>query len=286
MDYVRSSFGYSLQRACKLLCLARSLYYYQPVKDDEEVKEKLLILAERKPMEGQDKFYQRIRNEGLRWNYKRVRRVYKLLGLNKRKRTRKRIPKRIKEPLVQPMMMNQTWSMDFMHDALESGRKFRTLNIIDDHNRECLAIEAQLSISSHLVIRVLDRLVAERGKPQWIRVDNGPEFISSMLGDWCHSKGIKLQFIQPGKPSQNGYIERFNRTFRQDVLDAYLFEGLNQVRILSEEWMDDYNCSRPHEALGGLSPIQFKLKNQNAQRGEASFPALEQQTIINENVLS
>jgi putative transposase len=147
VDYVRSNFGYSLQRACKLICLARSLYYYQPVKDDTAVKEKLLDLAEKKPMEGQDKFYQRIRSEGLKWNYKRVRRVYKLLGLNKRKRTRKRIPKRVKEPLIQPTMMNHTWSMDFMHDSLENKRKFRTLNIIDDHNRECLAIEAHLSIS-------------------------------------------------------------------------------------------------------------------------------------------
>jgi len=260
-----------------LICLARSLYYYKPVKDDTAVKEKLLILAEKRPMEGQDKFYQRIRSEGLRWNYKRVRRVYKLLGLNKRKRTRKRIPKRVKEPLIQPVMMNHTWSMDFMHDALENKRKFRTLNIIDDHNRECLAIEAHLSISSHLVIRVLDQLVEERGKPQWIRVDNGPEFISSSLNDWCYGKGIKLQYIQPGKPSQNGYIERFNRTFRQDVLDAYLFEDLSQVRILAEEWIADYNYSRPHESLGGLSPVQFKLKN--PQHGEASFPVLEQQTM-------
>ena len=237
------------------------MYYYQPKKDDSEVKEKLLSLAEQRPMEGQDKFYQRIRNEGLKWNYKRVRRVYLLLGLARRKKVRKRIPKRVKEPLIQPDNINHMWSMDFMHDSLENKRKFRTLNIIDDYNREALAIEVQLGMSSSLVTRVLDEVVKEKGKPQWIRVDNGPEFISSTLSDWCYSKGIKLQFIQPGKPSQNGFIERFNRTFRQDVLDAYIFEDLNQVRILTEEWMNDYNFSRPHEALNGMSPIQFKMKN-------------------------
>jgi putative transposase len=248
------------------------------------VKEKLLALAEKKPMEGQDKFYQRIRNEGLMWNYKRVRRVYKLLGLNKRKKTRKRIPQRVKFPLLQPTQLNQMWSMDFMHDALENKRKFRTLNIIDDYNREALAIEVELGISSALVTKVLNELVKEKGKPVWIRVDNGSEFISSTLNDWCQAHGIKLQFIQPGKPSQNGFIERFNRTFRQDILDAYTFEDLSQVRILKEDWMDDYNNSRPHESLGGMTPVQFRLKNQ-LNNAEASFSVVKQNSMINENSL-
>ncbi len=236
-------------------------------------------------MEGQDKFYQRIRNEGIVWNYKRVRRVYKILGLNKRNKTRKRLPKRVKEPLIQPQRINEMWSMDFMHDTLENGRKFRTLNIIDDYNREVLTIEIQLGISSRIVTEVLTELLRERGRPEWIRVDNGPEFISSTLNDWCHSHGIKLQFIQPGKPSQNGFIERFNRTYRQDILDAYIFEDLGQVRVLTEEWIEEYNHSRPHESLGGIAPIQFRLKNQ-LQNGEASFPVLKQQELINENKLN
>jgi putative transposase len=267
-----------------VISFARSLYYYQPKRDDSEVKEKLLSLAEKKPMEGQDKFYQRIRNEGIIWNYKRIRRVYKILGLNKRMKRRKRLPQRVKEPLLQPECINQMWSMDFMHDALENKRKFRTLNIIDDYNREVLAIEVQLGISSHVVTGVLSELIRERGKPQWIRVDNGPEFISSTLNDWCNSHGIKLRFIQPGKPSQNGFIERFNRTYRQDILDAYIFEDLSQVRVLTEEWIDEYNHSRPHESLGGMTPVQFKLKNQ-LQHGEASFPVLKQE-LINENKLN
>ena len=285
VDYVRSKHGYSLQRACRLICFARSLYYYQPKRNDAQVKEKLLSLAEKKPMEGQDKFYQRIRLEGLNWNYKRVRRVYKLLGLNKRNKTRKRIPKRVKEPLLQPIKVNQMWSMDFMHDTLENKRKFRTLNVIDDYNREALAIDVQLGINSVHVTKVLADLIHQRGKPEWIRVDNGPEFISSMLNDWCLAHGIKLQFIQPGKPSQNGFIERFNRTFRQDVLDAYIFEDLSQVRILKEDWMDDYNNSRPHESLGGMTPVQFRLKKQ-LNNAEASFSVVKQNSIINENSLT
>jgi putative transposase len=269
-----------------LISFARSLYYYQPKRDDSLVKEKLLSLAEKKPMEGQDKFYQRIRNEGLQWNYKRVRRVYKLLGLNKRTKTRKRLPKRVKEPLIQPLTTNQMWSMDFMHDTLENGRKFRTLNIIDDYNREVLAIEVQLGISSRIVTEVLTQLLRERGKPEWIRVDNGPEFISSTLNDWCHSHGVKLQFIQPGKPSQNGFIERFNRTYRQDILDAYIFEDLSQVRVLTEEWIEEYNHTRPHDSLGGMTPIQFRLKNEPLQQGEASFPLLKEQILLNENNLN
>lgn len=186
---------------------------------------------------------------------------------------------RVKEPLIQPLRANQAWSMDFMHDVLENKRKFRTLNIIDDYNREALAIDAQYSITSKQVITVLDELLHEREKPEWIRVDNGPEFISSVLNDWCYAKGIRLLFIQPGKPSQNGFIERFNRTFRQDILDAYVFQDLSQVRILAEEWMDEYNHQRPHEALRGMTPVQFRLKNNALHNGEAGFPVVKTITI-------
>ena len=184
-----------------------------------------------------------------------------MLGMNKRKRTRKRIPSRIKVPLVIPEIPNDTWSMDFMHDVLMNGRKFRTLNVIDDFNREALAIEPHFSIGSNRVVRVLERLLKEKGSPRMIRVDNGPEFISSTLNDWCGEHGIKLHYIQPGKPNQNSYIERFNRSYRQDVLDIHLFENLMQVRIYTEDFIDDYNLSRPHESLNNLSPINYKLQN-------------------------
>ena len=183
------------------------------------------------------------------------------MGLNKRMRRKKRLPARARQPLYTPKCANDTWSMDFMHDTLMNGRKFRVLNIIDDYNRESLRIEPYFSIGSNLVIKTLERLVFERGKPSAIRVDNGPEFISSVMSDWCKDMQIKLVYIQPGKPMQNGFIERFNRSYREDVLDANLFENIAQARILSYEFQEDYNLHRPHESLGNLSPINYRLKN-------------------------
>ena len=220
--------------------------------------QKLAELAEKKPMEGQDKFYYRIRNEGIKWNHKRIGRVYKMMGLNKRKKTRKRVPARVMQPLVVPVAPNETWSMDFMHDTLMNGRKFRVLNIIDDYNREALKIEPYFSISAQRVITILERVILEKGKPKVIRVDNGPEFISNALREWCIQNGIGLLFIQPGKPMQNGYVERFNRSFRQDVLDTNLFANLIEVKLASDEFEEDYNFYRPHESLGNMSPIRYK----------------------------
>ena len=262
----------SIQKACRIMDLSRSVYYYTSVKNDSEVKEKLIDLAEKHPKEGQDKMYQRIRNQGILWNYKRVRRIYCLLGLNLRKKSRKRLPARVKVPLIQPDGINQTWSMDFMHDVLGNGRKIRILNIIDDYNREALAVEAHFSIQSTMVVQSLEELIAYRGKPTQIRVDNGPEFIANVLADWCRENEIRLLYIQPGKPFQNGYIERFNRTFRESILDAYLFENIHQVRILAEEFMNDYNTQRPHESLGGLTPEKFKNLGNSFPAGGASSP--------------
>jgi putative transposase len=234
------------------------MYYYRSVKDDSEVSSKLLEMASLRPKEGQDKMYQRLRLEGYPWNKKRVRRVYLKLGLNLRRKSKKRIPARVKRALIQTEQPNQTWSMDFMSDSLESGRRFRILNIMDDFNRKAIAAEVEFIYPSTGVIQVLKRAIEEHGVPDKIRVDNGPEFTSLEFNEWCRVQGIELQFIQPGRPMQNGFIERFNRTFRQDVLDAHLFEDISQVRILSEEWMKDYNASRPHEALGGKTPLQME----------------------------
>ena len=148
--------------------------------------------------------------------------------------------------------------MDFMSDALTDGRKFRTFNLIDDFNREVLAMEADTSLPAKRVVRVLERVIWEKGKPQSIRVDNGPEFISNTLETFCNEQQIQLQFIKPGKPMQNGYVERLNRTYREDILDAYLFRNLKQVRELSNEWMKDYNAFHPHKSLHRLSPIAYR----------------------------
>ena len=239
------------------MSLSRSVYYYKSRKDDSEVISKLEELSAKYHRRGCDKFYDMIRLEGLQWNYKRVRRVYCLMKLNIRRRAKRRLPARIKEALAIPEQSNSSWSMDFMSDSLVSGRKVRTLNILDDFNREALSIEADTSIPSERVVRVLEDLIDWRGKPAQIRVDNGPEFTSAVFADWCSKQDITIKYIQPGKPMQNGFIERFNRSFREEVLDAYMFFDLKQLRLLIQEWIEDYNTLRPHEALKGLTPSKF-----------------------------
>lgn len=263
--YLHDSYEVSITRACKVIRFPKSMYYYESVKDDSEVIIKLLEMAALRPREGQDKMHQRLRLEGYNWNRKRIRRVYLKLGLNMRRRSKKRIPARVKQPLLQTEKPNQSWSMDFMSDSLDSGRRFRVLNIMDDFNRKAVAVEAEFTFPSMGVIEVLKRAIEQYGKPKKIRVDNGPEFTSLKLSEWCRIQEIELQYIQPGKPMQNGFIERFNRTFRQDILNAHLFEDISQVRILAEEWVKDYNNYRPHEALGGIPPLQAEAESSSKQ---------------------
>ena len=226
---------------------------------------KLEVLVKELPTRGFDDYFGRIRNEGYPWNHKRVRRVYRLMKLNIRRRHKRRVPARVKEPLTVPSGLNYCWSADFMSDALVYGRKVRILNVIDDYNREVLAVEPDFSMPAERVIAILDQIVARRGKPQIIRVDNGPEYCSRAFVEWCEKNNIRILYIQPGKPMQNAFIERFNRLFREDILDAYLFEDLEEMRLLADEWMDDYNRNHPHSALGGLSPLAY-IKSPESKR--------------------
>jgi len=209
--------------------------------------------------------YGYIRKEGYLWNHKRVHRVYVKLKMNLKRRHKRRLPARIKVPLSVPKGINESWSMDFMSDSLTCGRRFRTLNIIDDHNREALNIEIDTSLPTRRVIRSLRQVIEERGKPDRIRVDNGPEYTSKELVEWCSKMGIELLFIQPGRPMQNGYIERFNGTYRRDILDAYMFNDLDEVRELTWKWMEEYNNYRPHDSLKGLSPREYVITKQADQ---------------------
>jgi putative transposase len=248
----------SIRRACSLVKLPRSvLMYHKKQKDDSSLIEALQELVDKHPTIGFWKCYYRLRRKGYGCNHKRLYRVYTLLKLNVRRRARRRLPQRIKQPLLVPQTINQGWSMDFMCDSLVDGRRFRLLNIIDDYNRESLAIEIDTSLPSLRVIRVLEQLIERRTKPQVIRVDNGPEFISDRLQQWCEGKQIKLQFIQPGKPMQNGFVERNNGSLRKELLDAYLFYSLREVRQMAQEWQEDYNHQRPHESLGNVPPVFF-----------------------------
>ncbi|RYE18957.1 MAG: transposase [Sphingobacteriaceae bacterium] len=212
----------SISRACRVVKLPKSMFYYKNIRDDSETIDKLNWLADRHPSEGQDLYYSRIRQQGFLWNYKRVRRVYLLLGMNRRKKTKRRVPARIKVPLAVPGQSGEMWFVDFMSDVLVNKRKFRTLNVIDDYNRQAITVEAAYSMPATRVTQILEYAIKEQGKPKCIRVDNGPEFISKEFKDWCSQKGITIRHTQPGKPMQNGYIERFNRTFRENILDAYL----------------------------------------------------------------
>lgn len=202
------------------------------------------------------------------FNHKRVHRIYCALGLNKRRRGKKRIPSRDPVTLQVPEKMNQCWSMDFMHDSLFCGRCFRTFNVVDDFNREALAIEVDLNLPAPRIIRVLDRVAAWRGYPLKIRVDNGPEFISTALADWAEEHEIELEFIQPGKPTQNSYVERFNRTYRDEILNMYVFKTLNEVRELTDTWIREYNEERPHDSLEDLTPIEYLSKYQSAENSK------------------
>jgi len=238
--------------------VSRCAYRHQAKRStDEPLAQELRQLAEKQPRWGCDKMTDYLRNQGHAWNHKRVRRVYRTMALHLKRKPKKRLPARAAQKLVVPGQAHQTWSLDFMCDALSNGRAFRTLNVIDDYNREALWIEVDTSLPAERVVRVLEQLLDWRGKPTCIRMDNGPELISQRLEKWAAEKHIDLLHIQPGKPAQNAYIERFNRTYREDVLDAYLFDDLQEVRQITERWLQDYNTIRPHEALQGLPPRQF-----------------------------
>jgi putative transposase len=247
--------------------LPRSTYQYtRKQKDDSAIEHALTEVVAKHPSIGFWQCHHRFRNRGEQWNHKRVRRVYRKMHLNIRRRAKKRLPERVKQPLTVPTAPNQMWSIDFMSDSLVDGRKFRLLNVLDDFNRESLAIEVDTSLPSLRVIRVLEQLISKRGKPANIRVDNGPEFISHKLEQWCEANKITLQFIQPGRPMQNAYIERKNGSIRRELLNAYLFYSLNEVRVMCEEWRADYNTERPHKSLGYLSPLRYTSQWQKEQQ--------------------
>ena len=247
----------SITRACGLMELHRSYFYYKSRRDDSEVEEAIREAAVYG--DGFRKIFLRLRRAGNKWNHKKVYRVYKSMSYNKRSRLRRRLPARVKSPLSQPDSPNTTWSIDFVSDSLECGRKFRVLNILDDFDRSAIAQEVAISIPAARLIRILEKVIWTMGKPKNIRCDNGPEFIAGIFQEWCKANDINLMYIQPGHPTQNSYIERFNGSYRRAVLDAYLFRTLDDVRKITGEWNRDYNENRPHDSLGDMSPREYKL---------------------------
>jgi putative transposase len=253
----------SVSRACAAVGLSRSCWYREPqdrLERDREVIDALQELAEKHPRRGFWKYRDRLRLDGRPWNHKRIYRVYRELGLNHRRKTKRRLGDRPHQPLDVPAKPNVVWSIDFMHDTLYVGRCFRTLNVMDEGVREILDIEVDTSLPGERVVRVLDRLKSWRGTPEAIRCDNGPELLSEVFRAWCEKNNVEIRYIQPGKPNQNAFIERFNRTFRNEVLSAYLFEDLDQVREVVWGWMIEYNEERPHDSLGRVPPTVYRKK--------------------------
>lgn len=239
--------------------LSRSVYRYQPnLEKDKPVIGALLDLVSRHPKFGFRKLFLILRRNGHPWNHKRVYRVYCALKLNFRRKGKRRFPSRNPEPLKVPQGPNLSWSADFMSDALKDGRRIRTFNVVDDFNREALAIEVDLNLPAARIIRVMDRIAESRGYPRKIRLDNGPEFVSIALYEWAEAHQIRLDFIQPGKPTQNSFIERFNRTYREEVLDYYVFENLDEIRDVTHTFIEQYNGVRPHESLGDKTPEEYR----------------------------
>jgi putative transposase len=249
--------------ACQAFGISESCYRYEARLSDEnaEIADWLVRLTHNQKSWGFGLCYLFLRNvKGFGWNHKRIYRIYCELELNLRIKPKKRIVREKPEPLSVPEAINECWSMDFMHDSLTDGRAYRLFNVIDDCNREALCIEAGFSLPAPRVTRALDQVIEWRGKPATIRCDNGPEYISNTLRDWAERHGIWIEFIEPGKPQQNAYVERFNRTVRYDWLNQSLFDALEEVQEFATSWRWTYNHLRPNMALGGITPMQKLAK--------------------------
>jgi putative transposase len=250
--------GLSERRSCRAVRLSRSVYrYVVRSRDDSGLQARLLELAADFPRYGCGLLHGLLRSEGLVVNHKRTYRLYRALGLQVRRRRRKKLD-RPRVPLAPAQAPRQRWSMDFVSDQFTSGRRFRVLNVIDDHTRECLGQLADVSLTGQRVARFLTELGQEYGLPQRIVCDNGPEFTGKALVEWQLASGVALHFIQPGKPMQNGFVESFNGKFRDGCLNQLWFRDLAEARCEIERWRRHYNTERPHSSLGNLPPEVYK----------------------------
>jgi putative transposase len=266
--------GHAERRACIMASLQRSTCRYESQrKNDPKLDKRLRELAEERPRFGYRRLHALLRREGWAVNRKRVYRMYKAAGLAVRRRKRKKLRESRPAPAVPVTRPNERWSMDFVHDYLADGRRFRTFNVVDAFTRECFAIEVDTSLPSARVIGVLDKLVWKHGLPESLRVDNGPEFISSAMDTWATQHGVKLDFIQPGKPTQNAHVESFNGHFRDECLAQARFPTLARARVEIELWRVDYNEHRPHSSLGYETPKAFGLKARRSMPPSAGAAA-------------
>ena len=257
MAFVVAEFQYAERQACKLLDVDRSSYRYEPRPDrNAELRDQLITLARQKPRYGYRRLWAVLSRRGHNVNVKRIYRLYRQANLAVRRLRRKRIGRTapVNAMLIAP---NQEWSLDFVADGVASGRGIRILTMVDGFTRECPAIEVGVSVSSRRVTRVLERVIAERGAPQSLRCDNGPEFTSRHFLAWCEERRIQVVHIQPGRPMQNGYVESFNGRFRDECLNANWFVNIVDAKQKIEDWRVEYNVERPHSSLAYRTPNEY-----------------------------
>ena len=261
VKYIAADFGYSKARACRLTRINRSSLYYRSVKkDDKAIRKRLHELALERRRNGCPMFHAELQDEGLVRNHKKTERIYREEGLSLRVRKRKKRNGKHRRPLEKATRKNETWSIDFMSDSLNSGRRYRILTIVDNYTRECPALEVDTSLGGLRVAEVLSRLAREIGLPKTIRLDNGPEFISKAMEKWAGENGVRLNFINPGKPMENAYVESFNGRLRDECLNVNYFSTKKQAIEEIERWRIYYNTKRPHGSLGYLTPNKFAKK--------------------------
>ena len=254
---VRETVGRSVRWACRVVGLATSTWYYRARRDPQPaLRARLRELAEQKRRYGSPRLYDLLRRQGWPVNHKRVERLYREEGLQVRRRRRKRVAI-VRQPRPVPTQPRERWSMDFVHDTLADGRQFRCLTIVDDCTRECPALAVDFGLSGAAVVRVLEQLAHTTGLPRTIVVDNGPEFAGKALDLWAHQRGVELDFITPGKPVQNAFVESFNGKFRDECLSEHWFLSLADARQAIEAWRREYNTERPHRSLGRRTPSEF-----------------------------
>ncbi len=256
VHWLWAHFLVSQRRVCELLNVAESSQRYVSRKNDEALRQGLMAVAREKPRWGYRRLQLKLEERGMHVNHKRVYRVYREAGLLIRRKRRKRL---LRAGFVRPLVTgaNQEWALDFVHDAAESGRKFRVLSVLDVYTRECLALEVDTSFASRRVTRELERIVAERGVPEAIRCDNGPEFTSRHFLAWGIERKIELVHIEPGRPVQNAHVESFHGKLRDECLNASWFGNLFEARVKIAAWREEYNEERPHSSLGYLAPREF-----------------------------
>jgi putative transposase len=258
--YTQECFGLSQRRACRLVDTARATVRYQCRRrgDDEPLRNRLRQLAEQRPRFGYRRLHVLLRREGIVVNHKRIERLYREEGLAVRRRSRKSVVRVLRGRPAVPQRANEQWALDFLHDALASGRTIRLLSVIDVFTREALALEVDTSLPGTRVVRVLERLRGERERPVQLVLDHGPELIGRALEQWAYEQGVTLPFIDPGKPIQNAHCESFHGRLRDECLNEHWFLGVADARRIVEAWRQDYNRERPHSALDYQTPEEFR----------------------------